>query len=144
MSPKKWNAIYTTETLPVSATYRTAIYTVSQGNNISPALFPLLRDRKKPVHPHLTSKKRFFSQQRLVPATGFILLSNKRHYYLFFNGSASRWPCKNRRRVDRSRGEVLTFGTLNRRVWGGGRRRGRADLCANCALNAALYSVASR
>lgn len=26
----------------------------------------------------------------------------------------------------------------------GGRRRGRADLCANCALNAALYSVASR
>lgn len=26
----------------------------------------------------------------------------------------------------------------------GGRRRGRADLCANCALNAALYSVASQ
>lgn len=138
MSPKKWNAFYTTETLPASATYRTTIYTVSQGNNISPALFPLLRDRKNLCI--LISSP----QQRLVPATGFILLSNKRHYYyLFFNGSASRWPCKNRRRVDQSGGKSAHVWYFEQEGLGG-RRRGRADLCANCALNAALYSVASQ
>lgn len=33
---------------------------------------------------------------------------------------------------------MLTFSSLNWRLWGG---RGGADLCANCALNAASYSV---
>lgn len=33
---------------------------------------------------------------------------------------------------------MLTFGSLNWRLWGG---RGGADLCANCALNAASHSI---
>lgn len=120
MSPKKWNAIYTIETLPASATYRTTIYTVSQGNNISPALFPLLRDRKN-LCILISSPKNFFFHSNVssLQLDSFFSATNVIIIIYFSMAVRLAGPVKTVvESIDRG-GKVLTFGTLNRRVWGG-------------------------
>lgn len=143
MSPKKWNAIYTIETLPASATYRTTIYTVSQGNNISPALFPLLRDRKN-LCILISSPKNFFFHSNVssLQLDSFFSATNVIIIIYFSMAVRHAGPVKTVvESIDRGKSAHVWYFEQEGL---GGRRRGRADLCANCALNAALHSVASR